>query len=84
MTEDMLEQQAEVLAKWVCFVWMLSYCGDLTLLQNGEAMYIPVTQEPSPMIEDMLEQQAEVLAKWVCFVCLNAEYFYLGPIPFLT
>ena len=32
-------------------------------LGTGEALFIPVTQEPSPMTEDMLEEQAEVLAK---------------------
>ncbi|XP_005093890.1 rab3 GTPase-activating protein catalytic subunit [Aplysia californica] len=33
------------------------------LLATGEQLYIPVTQEPSPMTEDMLEEHAEVLAK---------------------
>ncbi|XP_059172739.1 rab3 GTPase-activating protein catalytic subunit-like [Physella acuta] len=33
------------------------------LLTNGEQLYIPITQEPSPMTEDMLEEHAEVLAK---------------------
>ncbi|KAK0049529.1 rab3 GTPase-activating protein catalytic subunit [Biomphalaria pfeifferi] len=33
------------------------------LLNSGEQLYIPITQEPSPMTEDMLEEQAEVLAK---------------------
>lgn len=37
--------------------------GKLTLLQNGEPLYIPVTQEPAPMTEDLLEEQSEVLAK---------------------
>ncbi|KAL5005916.1 hypothetical protein ScPMuIL_017074 [Solemya velum] len=41
----------------------LTPCGDLKLLRSGEQMYIPVTQEPSPMTEDMLDEQAEVLAK---------------------
>ncbi|CAL9689716.1 unnamed protein product [Knipowitschia caucasica] len=36
---------------------------DLRLLQNNEPLYVPVTQEPSPMTEDMLEQQSEVLSK---------------------
>lgn len=43
----------------------LTTCGDLKLLNNEEQMYIPVTQEPSPMTEDMLDEQAEVLAKSV-------------------
>ncbi|KAH9514641.1 Rab3 GTPase-activating protein catalytic subunit [Bulinus truncatus] len=33
------------------------------LLNSSEQLYIPITQEPSPMTEDMLEEQAEVLAK---------------------
>ncbi|RUS82511.1 hypothetical protein EGW08_009725 [Elysia chlorotica] len=33
------------------------------LLGTGEQLYIPITQEPSPMTEDMLEEHAEVLAK---------------------
>ncbi|XP_019516887.1 PREDICTED: rab3 GTPase-activating protein catalytic subunit, partial [Hipposideros armiger] len=37
--------------------------GKLTLLQNGEPLYIPITQEPAPMTEDLLEEQSEVLAK---------------------
>ncbi|KAM7104173.1 rab3 GTPase-activating protein catalytic subunit isoform 2-T2 [Molossus nigricans] len=37
--------------------------GKLTLLHNGEPLYIPVTQEPAPMTEDLLEEQSEVLAK---------------------
>lgn len=37
--------------------------GKLTLLRNGEPLYIPVTQEPAPMTEDLLEEQSEVLAK---------------------
>lgn len=36
---------------------------NMFLLKNSEQMYIPLTQEPSPMTEDMLEEQAEVLAK---------------------
>ena len=32
-------------------------------LSTSEPLFIPVTQEPSPMTEDMLEEQAEVLAK---------------------
>lgn len=32
-------------------------------LATGEPLYIPITQEPSPMTEDMLEEHAEVLAK---------------------
>ncbi|CAG5116376.1 unnamed protein product [Candidula unifasciata] len=33
------------------------------LLVTGEQLFIPITQEPSPMTEDMLEEHAEVLAK---------------------
>ena len=36
---------------------------NMTLLDTGSQLYIPITQEPSPMTEDMLEEQAEVLAK---------------------
>ena len=36
---------------------------DLKLLNVDDLMYIPVTQEPSPMTEDLLEEHAEVLAK---------------------
>ncbi|XP_066431238.1 rab3 GTPase-activating protein catalytic subunit isoform X1 [Eleutherodactylus coqui] len=41
----------------------LHQSGSLTLLQTGEPLYIPVTQEPAPMTEDLLEEQSEVLAK---------------------
>lgn len=41
----------------------LNQHGKLTLLHNGEPLYIPVTQEPAPMTEDLLEEQSEVLAK---------------------
>ncbi|KAM8933756.1 rab3 GTPase-activating protein catalytic subunit isoform 2-T2 [Pelodytes ibericus] len=41
----------------------LHQSGNLTLLNSGEPMYIPVTQEPAPMTEDLLEEQSEVLAK---------------------
>ena len=41
----------------------LAPCKDLKLLGLAETMYIPITQEPSPMTEDMLEEHAEVLAK---------------------
>ncbi|XP_076435585.1 rab3 GTPase-activating protein catalytic subunit-like [Babylonia areolata] len=36
---------------------------NLRSLSTREPLFIPVTQEPSPMTEDMLEEQAEVLAK---------------------
>ncbi|KAM4626858.1 rab3 GTPase-activating protein catalytic subunit, partial [Discoglossus pictus] len=41
----------------------LHQSGNLTLLNTGEPLYIPVTQEPAPMTEDLLEEQSEVLAK---------------------
>ncbi|KAM4697609.1 rab3 GTPase-activating protein catalytic subunit isoform 2-T2 [Rhinophrynus dorsalis] len=41
----------------------LHQSGTLTLLNTGEPLYIPVTQEPAPMTEDLLEEQSEVLAK---------------------
>ncbi|XP_033842507.1 rab3 GTPase-activating protein catalytic subunit [Periophthalmus magnuspinnatus] len=36
---------------------------DMRLLHTHQPLYIPVTQEPSPLTEDMLEQQSEVLSK---------------------
>ncbi|CAN8024272.1 unnamed protein product [Ixodes persulcatus] len=42
---------------------ILRRCGDMTLLETGEPLQIPVTQEPSPMTEDMLEQHADALVK---------------------
>lgn len=41
----------------------LSKSGDLKLLNSEEPLYIPITQDPSPMTEDMLEEHAEVLAR---------------------
>ncbi|XP_037547652.1 rab3 GTPase-activating protein catalytic subunit [Nematolebias whitei] len=37
--------------------------NNMTLLNNTEPLYVPVTQEPAPMTEDQLEEQSEVLAK---------------------
>ncbi|KAM6897052.1 rab3 GTPase-activating protein catalytic subunit [Xenentodon cancila] len=37
--------------------------NNLMLLNSGEPLYVPVTQEPAPMTEDQLEEQSEVLAK---------------------
>ncbi|XP_069012373.1 rab3 GTPase-activating protein catalytic subunit isoform X3 [Embiotoca jacksoni] len=37
--------------------------NNMTLLNSTEPLYVPVTQEPSPMTEDLLEEQSEVLAK---------------------
>ncbi len=40
----------------------LKKLGKLTLLRDAsEPIYVPVTQEPTPMTEDMLEQHASVL-----------------------
>ncbi|XP_064646210.1 rab3 GTPase-activating protein catalytic subunit-like [Lineus longissimus] len=36
---------------------------DVTLLNLDEPLYIPITQDPSPLTEDMLEEQADILAK---------------------
>lgn len=41
----------------------LAKSGDLKLLNSEEPLYIPITQDPSPMTEDMLEEHAEVLAR---------------------
>nr|KAG5694651.1 hypothetical protein BaRGS_003929 [Batillaria attramentaria] len=41
----------------------LAQMKNMYSLATGEPLYIPVTQEPSPMTEDMLEEHAEVLAK---------------------
>jgi Rab3 GTPase-activating protein catalytic subunit len=44
--------------------------GKLTLLNNpNEYIYVPITQEPTPMTEDMIEQHASVL------VNLGFSYF---------
>lgn len=42
----------------------LAKSGDLKLLNSEEPLYIPITQDPSPMTEDMLEEHAEVLARY--------------------
>ncbi|XP_041431611.1 rab3 GTPase-activating protein catalytic subunit isoform X1 [Xenopus laevis] len=41
----------------------LHQSGNLMLLNSGEPLYIPVTQDPAPMTDDLLEEQSEVLAK---------------------
>ncbi|XP_062600840.1 rab3 GTPase-activating protein catalytic subunit-like [Saccostrea cucullata] len=41
----------------------LAKSSDLRLLNIDEPLYIPITQDPSPMTEDMLEEHAEVLAR---------------------
>lgn len=41
----------------------LAQMKNMYSLATGEPLYIPMTQEPSPMTEDMLEEHAEVLAK---------------------
>uniref|UniRef100_T1J5I1 Rab3 GTPase-activating protein catalytic subunit n=1 Tax=Strigamia maritima TaxID=126957 RepID=T1J5I1_STRMM len=41
----------------------LRRCGDLRLLKSEQPLYIPVTQEPTPMTEDLLEEHAEVLVQ---------------------
>lgn len=37
--------------------------GDLKLLETGEPLYIPVTQDSVPKTEDQLEEDAQVLLK---------------------
>lgn len=39
----------------------LHQLDDLTLLDSGEPLYVPVTQEPAPMTEDMLQEQADIM-----------------------
>ncbi|KAF0288161.1 Rab3 GTPase-activating protein catalytic subunit [Amphibalanus amphitrite] len=39
----------------------LKPCGSLRLLETGERLYIPVTQDVAPMTEDRLQEQSEVL-----------------------
>ncbi|KAF4526732.1 hypothetical protein B566_EDAN015765 [Ephemera danica] len=39
----------------------LSRHGDLHLLESGEPLYIPITQEPPPKTEDQRHEDAEVL-----------------------
>ncbi len=42
----------------------LSKCGDLKLLNNElEPLYIPITQDPTPMTEDMVNEHLIVLSK---------------------
>lgn len=41
----------------------LAQIKNMFSLATGEPLFIPVTQEPSPVTEDMLEEHAEVLAK---------------------
>ncbi|RWS12763.1 Rab3 GTPase-activating protein catalytic subunit-like protein, partial [Dinothrombium tinctorium] len=35
----------------------------LLLLKTGDPLYIPVTQEPTPLTEDMLQEQAQILSQ---------------------
>lgn len=35
--------------------------GELKLLETGEYLYIPITQDPVPKTEDQLEEDAEIL-----------------------
>ncbi|XP_023243587.1 rab3 GTPase-activating protein catalytic subunit-like [Centruroides sculpturatus] len=41
----------------------LKQLNNLTLLHSGAPLFIPITQEPSPMTEDMLEEHAEILVQ---------------------
>lgn len=41
----------------------LKQLNNLTLMNSEAALFIPITQEPSPMTEDMLEEHAEILVR---------------------
>ena len=51
------------------------------LINNSkEVLYVPITQEPSPMTEDMLDEHAEVLARWVsCYKDVYQEWEKSSP-----
>lgn len=46
---------------WNQPVGRFSKNGNLRLLNTGEPLYIPITQEPSPKTEDQVEEDTEVL-----------------------
>lgn len=48
---------------WNKPVGRLSKHGNLKLINTGEQLYIPITQEPVPKTEDQLEEDADVLLK---------------------
>lgn len=48
---------------WNKPVGRLSKHGNLKLLETGDQLYIPVTQEPVPKTEDQLEEDTDVLLK---------------------
>lgn len=48
---------------WNKPVGRLSKHGNLKLINTGEQLYIPVTQEPVPKTEDQLEEDTDVLLK---------------------
>lgn len=48
---------------WNKPVGRLSKHGNLKLINTGEQLYIPITQEPVPKTEDQLEEDTDVLLK---------------------
>ena len=44
----------------------LKQCDDLYLLNKAEPLYIPITQESTPMTEDMIDEHANVLVNLGC------------------
>lgn len=55
------ENKKEKTSLWNRPVGRLAKFGSEKLLESGDQMYIPVTQEPVPKTEDQLEQDAEVM-----------------------
>lgn len=38
-------------------------CGNLKLLKTGDQLYVPITQDPSPMTEDVIQEQIRILSQ---------------------
>ncbi|ODN03852.1 Rab3 GTPase-activating protein catalytic subunit (s) [Orchesella cincta] len=51
------------ITKFVKPTGRLRKCGRLRLLNSGEPMYIPITQDPAPLTEDVVEEQAKILVE---------------------
>lgn len=48
---------------WNRPVGRLGKFGNMKLIETGEPLYVPITQEPVPKTEDQLEQDAEIMLK---------------------
>ncbi|KAJ8921070.1 hypothetical protein NQ315_015866 [Exocentrus adspersus] len=62
-TEKPEEDTKKKLSLWNQPVGRLSKFGDLKLLKTGDALYIPVTQDPVLKTEDQLEEDTDILLK---------------------